>query len=239
MPVPPSISLMRGMTLGELLVWTYAEQRAHKYIATPRDAFLWAFDEAGLVLDPRDRRPVHRDAVTVHEAVLRPIELCGDAGHAWARSGRKRGRADPQRFCRHCAACAWLLIEVALSGGRPERITTEPQPIPIEPSGTLAERGYFINATGRREHYLVRTAETFVIEEAEYAVSGRKRVRRIGTRKVRVEVKYCPIAWLPDPEYIAMCERTADEWEQGMRGLRQRLRQAHFTAHRLVDDPST
>jgi len=223
----------RTVSLGEMLHWTYAQQRAHRYLETPFDWFLYSLErEPGAeISDPRDRRPVHRDAATLHAAVVAPIGACRDPTHA----GDRRQPRNARPYCVRCAYRAALIVDHGIMGEPPERVATGPRPEPIEPPSTYDDYCRWKDADGAWRNAWVRTAEIITIEEPEYAVAGRKRVRRIGTKKTRIEVKYCPIGWRPDPDFIAMCDRVADEWEAAIGDLRRRLDGVRLSAHTLLD----
>lgn len=203
----------RSVTLEQLLTWAYADQRVHRYLRRPVDWFLWALDDAGLASRAEDRRPVHHDAALVHEAVM---SLGENLAH----------------LIFHCAA----------TGERPERPTEEPQPVPIEPWGAEDDFGVheFRDAAGelRRSYYMLRTAEFVLVDDGdEWTLDGRKKMKRGRPRRrrsTRVAVQYAPIAWDPDQSYIEMCNQMADQWDEGLAWLQQKLAGAALRAHVLV-----
>lgn len=236
----------RSVTIEQLLVWAYAEQRVHKYLRRERDWFLWAAEELlgdlspdiepqGLRaarLDPaaggggQGRRAVHHDAAVVHEAVM---GLGEDLAH--------------------------LVFYAAATGDFPERFDGgEPRPAPIEASGPDDDYGVHEwrdqDGVLQRRYYVLRTAELVVLDEQEYRLDGRKKVKQGRPRKRRedpgsesrparrrgnrVAVQYAPIAWNPDPSYIAMCNEVAERWETALAALGTALAGAGLRAHVLM-----
>lgn len=189
------------------------------------DWFLWAAGADGLLSNPRDMRPVHHDAAVVHEAVM-----ALDRGTAWDKF-IERGIPGPS---------GRLLIDSAETGDWPERpvgADAEPRAVPVEPPSRTEDYGWYMAAgtDGREERrdYWIRSAETLVYDEEEWQVVGRKKMRRGRTKRVRVEVQYCPIAWSPDPDRIAMSVALADRWDAALDRLRQALAGAELRAHVL------
>lgn len=222
LPQPPTASspatltertpTKRAVTVEELLTWTYAEQRAHRYLKTPQDWVLWALDESGVLeLAPRDRRPVHRDAALVHEAVV--------------------ARGSEAQF---------LALQGALTGEWPAPCTAEPRPVPIEPFSRHDEYGRHKRPDGTLFDYCIRTLEVIQVEEEEWVVDGRKRMRRRQVKRTRkFNVQYCPIGWRPAPEYIEMTEIVAAAWRTARAELEAALAAAPFKAHILRRDGSS
>lgn len=227
----------RSVSIEQLLAWAYADQRVHRYLRRPVDWFLWALDDAGLASRADDRRPVHHDAALVHEAVMHPLENCDDPDHDPRQIDQDRhGRA----VCKACESIAHLVIHCAATGERPQRSAAEPRPVPIEPWGTDDDFGVheWRDATGalRRTYYRLRTEEFVLVEEDEWRLDGRKKMKRGRPRKrsTRVAVKCAPIAWDPDPSYIAMCNQMAERRERALAAIEGRLAAAEFRSHVLV-----
>lgn len=91
------------MTLWQMLLWTYQQQRAHQYLHSDFDWFTFAFDSCDAAGDDTPRPVVHNDAAAIHAAV---ISLGYEA-----------------------ASC---IVHYALMGEPPEPFDAFPQPCPPE-----------------------------------------------------------------------------------------------------------
>jgi hypothetical protein len=195
----------RSVTIDDLLTWAYRDQRVHRYLRQPIDWFLWALDEAGFVENRFDHRPVHHDAALVHEAVM---ALGQDLAH--------------------------LVFHFAATGDRPERCYAEPRPVPLAPTSKFDDFGWYETKSGSRRQYLLSTAEIIIVEDEEWRLDGRKKMKRGRPRKnTRVEVQYAPIGWEPSPDYIRMTNDMAERWDAGLAQLERALGVAPFRAHVL------
>ncbi len=212
-PSPVIQSLPPGdVDVAELVRWAYAQQRVHHYLRGARDWYLWAAGSADMLSNPQDQRPVHHDAALVHEAVL---------------------QLDPSPPG-SLGPIARLVLQYALIGSPPERIDDEPRPFPLEPTGFDHRVGhYFVG--GERRYYSIRIAEVVTLIEDEFRAVGRKKnkLRKVGTKRTRWEVEYCPLAWKPDPGQIVIANTQADSWEAAMRSLRYVLRRAALKTYRV------
>lgn len=186
-PAPPPASAAapakRRVTIEQLLTWTYADQKAHRYLRRDTDWVLWLMDDAGLVSDWRDRRPVHCDAAAVHATVARLPEAsfiitCAATGERPAPSPydeRPLGWGLDPRYA------------ASRSAGQ------MPLPLPTEPADGLDDSGWHIGADGRRHEHLIKISEILGIAEEEWERAGRKRMKRAKAGHwSRFEVRYCP-----------------------------------------------
>lgn len=208
-PVPRPISTSpdpkRSLTIEQLLTWAYADQRVHKYLRRPIDWFLWALDDAGLAARADDRRPVHHDAALVHEAVMKAPE-----------------------------GLAHLVVDCSANGIIPEPCDALPMPGPIEPTDRFDLSDSYVVADGSRRRYQIRVAEVVTEVEIGWRPKGRGKMEQYETRRRRVEVEYCPIAWTPDPAYIAMTNEMAASWQAEMSRLHVELAAAGLRNHELL-----
>ena len=123
----------RPRSLWALLVWTYRGQKAHRYLRTPKDWFLWALADAQLVED-MPRASVHGDAALIHAAVL-------ELGQCTAE----------------------LIAYFAAEGEQPEPPMAIPRPYPTEVDRSAGQghgvRWSWARIGGRRVDYLIRWTE--------------------------------------------------------------------------------
>lgn len=204
---PPAAPQRRAVTIEQILVWAYGDQRVHQYLRGPIDFYLWALDQGGYIENRFDHRPVHHDAAVVHEAVLALDE-------------------ESRRLVLYCAT----------SGERPQRCYAKPVPLPLEPSDKYDERGRHIDASGRRREHLIRTAEIVSIPQIEYEMQGRRKLKRARiTRWDRYPVKYCPLRWDPEPGFIDLANHLVVVWQAALMLLTRRLAHAEFRAHVIIN----
>lgn len=196
----------RELRLEALLGWAYRQQQAHRILYDQRDWLLWAMDEGGYLSNPRDRRQVHYDAALVHEAVL---ALGTEA--------------------------AARIIECAVTGMWPELVEDEDARFyPVEPSDKYDDFGRHVRGDGSRFQYLIRTAEIVSVPQEEYELAGRKKMRRAKAASwEQVPVRYCPLRWEPEPEYVEAENRRVAAWQEAREALIAALRDAPFRDHVL------
>jgi hypothetical protein len=236
-PPPPRTSpparapaAKRHLGIEELLVWTYRDQKAHRYLRREYDWFLWQSEQQGIEVAPTDHRPVHVDAAVVHAAVMEDVRQL-------RRKLRQRFVPDREQLQLRLNAAeerTGLVVHFAEIGDRPERSTAEPLPYPVEPSA--AGRGEFCRATidGERRDILLLTEEVILIEVEEWVPAGRKKMRRHLAQRSRFEVQYCPIEWRPTPEWVDMTNHIADSWEAAIAAVNNRLAGVELRSHVLV-----
>src|ERR1700730_17997909 len=155
----------RQRTLWELLVWTYHDQKAHRYLRTPKDWFLWALADAKLVED-MPRPSVHADAALVHAAGL---ELDQSA--------------------------AELVAFFSAENEQPDPPLAVPRPYPTEIDRTeghgQGSRWSWAKIGGRRVDYLIRWTDYVLDPPIEMASAGRAATREQTIKLCPVE--FCPL----------------------------------------------
>lgn len=191
----------RTLTLLDMLVWTYRDQKAHRILREPADWF-WYIVANDPALELDERPAVHRDAALVHANVM---EL---EAFALIDSG---ANAEIPRRCDEPARCVALPVDrYADDYGR-------------------AMIG------GKLVDYKISIAERVSIVTPIFERRGRKRVVRVGDHVETVDVRYCPIAIEPSPEWRAAKNAEHAAWIANMAALAIRLRGVQFAAHVIRD----
>lgn len=202
---------VRPMSLWEMTVWTYKDQRAHVYLKHPYDWFLWAVADMNLIEDG-PRKKVHVDAATLHGEVL---EL-GQRG-------------------------AELIAFYAAMASQPEPPLAMPHPFPTTPDraaktpGEKRQRWSWADYKGKREDVLIVSHEEYLEEVPVWERYGRKGMRQAGTRKILRPVEYCPVTWLPELVWVENEAAVHRDWLLAMNYLYDRLERNHFRDHDVVD----
>lgn len=203
---------VRHLTLWSMCVWAYRDQRAHVYLKRPMDWFLWTLANEEVIEDG-PRKTVHGDAATLHALVLDM----------------------PQRD-------AELIAFHAARETQPEPPMVMPEPFPTTPDRSSTEplqrrtRWGQSEVHGKQEDYLIIITDEIVYEERPiWAHFGRKGVRQVGKRRVRVPVEYCPVTWLPDIAWVESEAAVHRDWFLAMNALYDRIDHSMFRDHAVVD----
>lgn len=209
-PVARPITAKREMDLEAMLGWTFRLQRAHQIIQEPIDVFLWMADQADLLTNPADRRPLHVDALIVHEAV------------------RALG-----------TETAMMVIQAACLNDWPQWMDIEEcRPYPVEPRDRYEDHGWYVDADGKRAEYVKKTFEYVSIPKEEWEAVGRKKMKRTkADSNEKVPVDGCLVRWDPEPEVVEANNRLVAMWHAARPVLVKALRDAPFKDHILADDP--
>ncbi|MGH6967551.1 MAG: hypothetical protein ACREEN_00400 [Stellaceae bacterium] len=149
----------RSLSLEQILVWTYRDQHAHRYLRSPYQWFIYMI-EVNEMLGPDTRRPdVHRDAATVHSRV---VELNRTEAHIVVDMARAAHRPEiiheTPRY-RHVDA-----DRHADDYGR-ARIDGELVDYKIKVADRIATISPVYRRRGRK---LVQTGQDVVVEEVKY-----------------------------------------------------------------------
>jgi hypothetical protein len=224
----------RHLSLEQLLAWAYRDQRAHDYLRSESDWFLWQSEQMGIEMAPRDTRPLHPDAAIIHYAVMEEVRRVRRALRVARFKGKNFGALTLELNAAEQQAA--IIIDFARRGERAEYCTTEPTPRPtIAPN----RRDYdYCRGTvgGELVDILVLTAEVVSVETEEWVVHGRKKLRRVAAGRQRVEITYCPLEWWPDPSFVEMANHIAAAWEAALASLKRRLAGVAFKNHALVEE---
>jgi hypothetical protein len=198
---------VRHLTLWELLIWTYRDQKAAHYLRHPMDWFLWALAEGNLVED-MPRPTVHGDAAAIHAHVL------------------DMAKEDAE-----------LLTLQAYLGERPEMPTEEPRPFPMTPDRRDRERADWAWSVigGERITYAVRVEEVILHREPIVRNVGRNKRKIVGYRNVKLPVLSCPIEWIPHPVYLEMQVAMCLNWTRAMLALFDLVKSVALRDHRVTD----
>lgn len=185
----------RHVTLWQILVWTYREQQAHRYLRSPFDWFIYELS-AQEVIEDMPRPAVHADAAAVHRAVC-------DLGR------------DDRELVSFYAAIAEM----------PELPDGEPRPYPMTSEKVSGEDvdewfAWHEQADGRRLRYLVRVAERIQVRSVpimrKTGKGKRGKMQVIGFKPVVEEVEFCPLSWEPDPVYLDCMRAIFADWLDAM-----------------------
>lgn len=228
----------RHVSLLELLIWTYRDQRAHHYLKDDVDFYLRECERQGIEVGAyriagkvvAERRPVHPDAVLVHAKVsgLYAARLIIE----YAELGEQ-----PERSIYDDRPFGWGLdpdfAAEALDNGK-----LPPKPCPVEPLNRQFSTYGRHAIDGRLIDYAILIAEQVTVAEEEWRPKGRKGCGRYTAtaRQVRVPVEYCPIDWRPGSEFIAFTNNIVAAWENAIRHLAPMLAALEFRDHVLIDD---
>jgi hypothetical protein len=181
------------LSLWEILIWTYRDQMAHRYLRKPVDWFLWAI-ETSAQLDDMPRPMVHQDAAAIHASVM--------------------------TLDQHSAE---LIVYFAAEALIPEAPVAIPRPYPTDVDRDRGrddnERWAWATIRGKRVDYMVRVADRVTEVEPILEKVGRKTYRVVGHDTVTRPVEYCPLTWQPDPAYVLAQATIHNEWLRAMRGL--------------------
>lgn len=199
----------RDLTLWQVLVWTYRDQMAHRYLEIPGD---WG--ELMVALDaPTDDTPrpqVNADAATLHGEV----KMLG-------------------------ARKAAILISTALDMVQPEPPVQMPVPYPARADRTLGmadgERISWGRFLGQRVDFLIRWLEQITIFEPIKKRFGR-RDKVIGYRPSQWQVEFCPVDWRPSHAYVIQKSKFHREWVEAMQALYEAVRGHQWKAITLTGD---
>jgi hypothetical protein len=197
---------LRSLTLFELLVWVYRDQRAHKYLRKPQDWWRLLIDSDDLLSPDKHRPQLRRDAVAVHAAVVELAEL----GHP--------------------------LVHYALQAAPPEpwdhSITPRPVYAEADRSGDLYGRAMI---DGVLTDYKIAVAEHVSEQIPIMRRVSKRRMVLDGWRNEPIDVKYCPIRYEPDPEWIRCVDGIFDTWLGAMQAFASAMARTRLTAHEIVD----
>ncbi|MEA2754732.1 MAG: hypothetical protein QOJ54_1021 [Aliidongia sp.] len=194
----------RSVTAWELLVWTYRDQLAHRYLKLPGDWFGYMVDISGLAGADAPRPKVDSDAVQVHTAVF---EIGGIS--------------------------ALLLMQYAAKGEAPEPSDMISRPCMVE-ADRLKDRYAWSMVDGRRVDYRIDLIERYSEQRPITRKVGRGKRVLVGTETVLVEIEACPIEYWPDPAYLLMIDAVYQRFVESMDRLSERLRALNFKRHILV-----
>jgi hypothetical protein len=200
------MTAIRHLTLWELLIWTYRDQKAAMYLHRPVDWFLWTLAYAGMVED-MPRPNVHHDAAMVHALVLE----------------------QPQHD-------AELLAMQAHDAERPELPTAEPRPFPVTPDRRDRDHGEWSwgVVNGRRIDYAIKVEEVLFHREPVFKRVGRTKSRIVGYRNRKVPIWYCPVDWVPSPLYLEMERARFANWTAAMLALFDQAKRLPLKDHALA-----
>lgn len=177
----------RHLTLWEALVWVYCEQKAHLYLKHERDWVWWAWETAEMIED-MPRPLVHRDAATIHGAVV-----CMGWGEILITYAAQAHRPMP-----------------SIAQPRPYPV------IPSRARGLRdGERRGWARFDGQRGDYLIATADVVRTQQPVYEKQGKRWVRT-GYTVARTPVEYCPLEWTPDPTLVYAQNEICATWRKGM-----------------------
>lgn len=230
---------IRELTLWEMLVWSYRDQRVDDLTGRSLHAIEAAADGV-------HRRQRSRDGV----ARLQEIGALG--AYVAGTTGSWGGSAEchPDAELLHDTVLAlgkrnWLgalaIMQHARMGERPERNTAIPVPGPAPPNRRTDEYER-ARIAGRLVDVKVCVAER--VREAVPVLDGR------GRRKYRIvhgekvaeaeagpmhEVRYCPLEWNPPLEIIDIENGTLRLFEEAMEQLAAMLAATRFRNHRIAD----
>lgn len=190
------------MTLWEMLVWTYRDQKAHRLLDTPMAWWEWSVAEIDSDMVGISTPRVDIDAAILHAVVT---EL-------------------PTKQ-------AYIIVHHAALAEKPEPCTAQPMPHPvtrISAVGVRRDDKWGRNVVdGRRVEHLVRLAEDAVEIVPVLERRGRRMVV-VGTRVEKTPVEYCPLDWQPDRSYVEMVNATYAAWTEAMAELERRVRGVRF-----------
>ncbi len=202
---PDRRSTPRSVTPWELLVWTYRDQQAHRYLKRPGDWYAYMVDLGGFAGADAPRPKLHSDAVQVHTAVI------------------EQGQA-----------AAALLIEYAAKNMMPEPTDMVSRPQMIVADRQI-DRFSWTMVDGQRRDYRIIVVDSFVETVPAYRKLGKGRRSHIGTETRIVEVEACPIEYWPAPEYLLMIDAIHQQFMATLESLEPSLRALAFKRHVLVD----
>lgn len=194
---------IRSLTLWEMTVWTYRQQRAHRALRTPLQAFEWAHATVYGLTDPDLPRPtVHYDAAMVHAAVLELDERYRSA-----------------------------IIYPAADAQRPTIPTARPVPGPVEVDRSSREHWSVID--GQRTYYEVLPFRHVTETRQRLKRVGRKLVPNgVDYVRVPVD-EYCPVRWSPDPAGHAAEVGAYGRWSAAMYSLSLSVGALELKRHRI------
>ncbi|HWG06008.1 MAG TPA: hypothetical protein VG271_13425 [Beijerinckiaceae bacterium] len=200
----------RDLTLWQALVWVYRDQMAQRYLASPADWYLWQIATYG-GLDDISRPTVHPDAAKLHAAVTAmPIEQ------------------------------AQLLVHFAEEQSQPHPPTVMPLPYPVRVHhgiglGDNERWGQMPTARGGRISYMIRWLEQVSWIEPIFKRYGKK-LKKVGGRREKHAVEFCPIDWQPGLAYVIANASTHARWVTAMRQLYANLALETFQSIGLLGD---
>lgn len=209
---------MITITARSLVTWTYRDQKAHWYLASPYDWFIWGLAESGADPDA-PRATVDHDAAMCHQAVtLLPKD-------------------DAEALVWHASLGDW-----------PERCQDEPRPLPTAVDRTTRSQrldGTYGRATidGRLTDYLIATAGRTSWEEPVYENQGNrktgKKLVQVGTETKSEDIPYCPLHWEPDPTWLSHHNALCDALDRSLAAITTMFRdQPILKRHEVVDEPT-
>jgi hypothetical protein len=240
-PFAPPRAPARHLALEQMLVWAYRRQKVD--LMSARQLQGAEFAAEGGVFDQR----------------YRPRATSADGCAAVAHIGALGVRVDespgtgnwdchPDAEALHEALCAfaegnrWLdalcLLQAARDGRRPERCAAVPVPYP-KPPEEGDDYGNHEEGGRRRRHKIVTAERVAVMVPVTERLTRRGKLRVVGWRAETHEVKYCALAWDPDPTYVAAVNEIAARWERAIAAFRRYLDASGvtFRAHVLKEEP--
>lgn len=234
MPAPAAFAVMpphattrarRHVTVWQLLVWAYRDQRAggtygtaHLYDDEPHScstdgvAAMLRLGEVGCFVDGGEWKGLsdrmHPDARTVGWAIS---HIAGTHGLEVAR----------------------LVAQHAAQGEMPERPTTAPAPFPMAADRQRDERWGRSMIHGVRFDYRILVAERVADRTPRMEFRGRGRKVCVGYDVVSAPVEYCPIEWWPSVAMVKHGHAICDAFEMGLDAVGKFLRSAELVGHVL------
>lgn len=197
----------RTVSLLELLVWTYRDQRAHRYLRTAYDWFAYMIEADELFGPDTQRAAVDRDAATVHAVV-----------------------------CDLSSEDAQILVYYALIAEAPQLwdadIVPRARPVPVSRGFDDYGRA---EIDGRLTDYKIGVSERMSERVPIMRRVSRRRAVIVGYEVETIEVKYCPIVWEPSPELTIAYNGIVANWRAAMRRFAGGLSLAHLVSHQVDD----
>ncbi len=195
---------VRYLTLYEMLLWTYRQQKAHRYLKRPMDWFLWAISTYDLIEDS-PRPTVDSDAAVLHAAVV-------EMSHSDAE----------------------IIVYHAATGSIPEVCSAPPAPHPVGRGARNIFEGddwHWASIRGRRTEYLTRVSEIIALREPVLRRVGKRKSKVVGYRHTPFECRFCPLDWSPDPRWVELCAGVHRTWLAAMQKLFETVKAVEFNAH--------
>lgn len=225
---PVSATLVRRrVTLWELLVWTYRDQKAH--VVTGRGLYDLEAAADGEVI-----QGVSGDGC----AVIERIGLVGgriDGGpHAALNT-----RLHPDAEAVHDAVLSLapllvpLVIQYSCADEQPERSDVQPHPFPTRREKRDEKWGRAVHE-GESICYRIAVAERMAVEVPVYDFRGRGRRELVGHELQTVEVLYCPLDWWPSPALVDHANAIADAFDGAIKMLAVNLEGVALRGHVLT-----
>jgi hypothetical protein len=221
----------RYLTLEELLIWAYRDQKVDRMAQASL---------ADLEASADGDEPHHR-ASTDGVCTMQRIASLGariPGSTSWGASATYH--PDAGEVMAAIGKLGWqhagLIVNYARIGDRPERSDVLPMPHPMSPH-TLEDRYGRAKHDGQQILYKIIVTEREFVKVPIYEPRSRARKRVpqiIGYETRVVETEACPIDWWPAPQLIAMENAIYEGWVEAMNALWRLMQGVTLKDHTLT-----